>query len=82
MILKILIIILFLGLVISLFTGFGFLMTDKGNNNSRRTWNALTIRVTLTVLLLITIIYAVTTGQLHSQAPWGLSQEPVAAEQQ
>lgn len=78
MVLKIIIVALFLGLVASLFTSFGFLMKDKGAGNRNRTWNALTVRVTLTALLLAAIYYGVSSGQLHSQAPWG-KQSPVSS---
>ncbi|WP_101758696.1 twin transmembrane helix small protein [Oceanicoccus sp. KOV_DT_Chl] len=70
--LKIVIVVLFIGLVISLFTGLGFLLKDReaGDTSSRRTWNALTVRITLAALLIGFIFYGIFTDQLGSNAPW------------
>ncbi|MGK0499773.1 MAG: hypothetical protein ACJAYG_001418 [Oceanicoccus sp.] len=67
--LKVVIVTLFIALVISLFTGFTFLFKDRGTN-SRRTWNALSVRLILTGLLISFLFYGVFTGQLGSNAPW------------
>lgn len=66
--LKVVIVVLFLALVASLFSGFVFLMKDKGA--SLRTWNSLTVRLCLAVLLMGFLIYGIYTGQLGSNAPW------------
>jgi hypothetical protein len=66
--LKIIIVLLFIALCISLFSGFFMLMKDKGS--SMRTWNSLTLRLVLAALLMGTIVYGVYTGQLGSKAPW------------
>lgn len=66
--LKVVIVILFVALVISLFTSLGFLIKDKGS--SRRTWNTLTVRIVLAALLMGVIFYGVVTGKLGSNAPW------------
>jgi hypothetical protein len=66
--LKIIIVILFVALVISLFSGFFMLMKDKGS--TMRTWNSLTLRLVLAAMLMSTIVYGVYTGQLGSRAPW------------
>lgn len=71
--LKIIIILLFIGLVVSLFTGFGFLIKDQGSRLENGTWIALTVRIILTLLLIAAVYYGVTTGQLHSNAPWSQS---------
>ncbi|MCP3909134.1 MAG: DUF2909 domain-containing protein [Oceanicoccus sp.] len=71
--LKVVIVFLFIALVISLFTSLGFLIKDQsaGNNdNSRYTWNALTVRIVLAFLLLSFIFFGVFTGKLGSNAPW------------
>ncbi|MEY3017019.1 MAG: hypothetical protein RL336_154 [Pseudomonadota bacterium] len=68
MALKIAIIILFLLLVVSLFTSFTFLMKDKGG--TRRTWYHLSFRLVVATLLMALLIYGVFTGQLGSNAPW------------
>jgi glucose uptake protein GlcU len=66
--LKVVIVILFLALLVSLFSGFAFLIKDKGN--TRRTWNALSVRLTIAALLIGTLVYGIYSGQLQSNAPW------------
>lgn len=66
--LKIIIVILFVLLCISLFSGFFMLMKDKGT--TMRTWNSLSVRLVLAILLMSTLFYGVYTGQLGSKAPW------------
>ncbi len=66
--LKTAILVLFVLLVISLFTGFGFLIKDKGS--TMRTWHSLSVRLSLMALLLGLLVYGVYTGQLGSKAPW------------
>lgn len=68
--LKLIIVIVFLLLVVSLLTSFGYLMKDQGDHARFRTWHVLGIRVFLTVLLIAIICYGVYSGQLYSQAPW------------
>lgn len=75
MLIKLIIVVLFVGLVISLTTGFAFLMKDQGNE-SKRTVYALGIRVTLAALILITVGYGFATGQLKSKAPWDKTLHP------
>jgi len=60
--LKLLIVILLFAVIISLFSGLFFLVKDQGQ--TKRTVNALTVRVTLSVLLLGLITYALLSGQL------------------
>ena len=66
--LKIAIIILFLMLVVSLFTSFTFLMKDKGG--TKRTWYHLSFRLVIATILMALLFYGVYTGQLGSNAPW------------
>lgn len=60
--LKVLIVVLLFAIIISLFSGLFFLVKDEGKTS--RTVNALTIRVTLSVMLLALLAYAVVSGQL------------------
>jgi hypothetical protein len=70
--LKAIIVILFIGLVISLFTSLTFLIKDRAARNveSYRTWNALSVRLVLAALLIAFLFYGVFTGKLGSNAPW------------
>ncbi len=77
MLLKTIIIILFIAMIISLSSGLGFLLKDVGTP-SKRTLYALGIRVSIALMLLISLFYGFYTGQLKSQAPW----EQVPAYQQ
>lgn len=60
--LKLLIVILLFAVIVSLFSGLFFLVKDQGQ--TKRTVNALTVRVTLSVMLLGLITYALISGQL------------------
>ena len=66
--LKITIIFLFIGILISLGCGFVFFYQDKGK--SKRTLYALGVRVTFAVLLILCVIFGLFTGELSLQAPW------------
>ncbi|HSB96175.1 MAG TPA: DUF2909 domain-containing protein [Spongiibacteraceae bacterium] len=65
---KVIIVLLFIALVVSLFSGYVFLLKDRGS--SYRTWNSLSVRLILAALLMGFLIYGVYTGQLGSNAPW------------
>jgi hypothetical protein len=65
---KVVIVLLFIALVVSLFSGYMFLLKDKGS--SYRTWSSLSVRLILAALLMGFLIYGVYTGQLGSKAPW------------
>ena len=67
--LKIIIVVLFIAILVSLSSALVFLLKDMGSK-SKRTLYALGIRVTLAALLLISIFYGLHTGQLGSSAPW------------
>jgi hypothetical protein len=75
MLLKFLIVVLLLGLLVSLGSGFYFLMMDQGDANKRRLFHSLGVRVTLATTLMLLIIYGVSSGKLRSRAPW--EQSPV-----
>lgn len=65
---KVVIVLLFIALVVSLFSGLVFLMKDKGG--AYRTWSSLSVRLVLAALLMGFLIYGVYTGRLGSNAPW------------
>jgi hypothetical protein len=66
--LKTLIVMLLILLLISLGSGFFFLMKDDGR--SRRVLHSLGVRVTLAALLVALVAFGVLTGRLGSRAPW------------
>lgn len=68
--LKIIILVLFIGIVASLGGGLRFLLKDVGVPESKRTLYALGIRVCLATLMMALIFYGLSTGILTSQAPW------------
>lgn len=68
--LKILIVLLFIGVVLSLTSGLHFLFKDMNVPKSKRTLYALGIRVCLAVVMLALIFYGFYTGILTSHAPW------------
>jgi len=70
--LKTVIVILFVALVISLFSGFGFLLKDReaSGERPRRTARALGLRLVLAALLISFLFFGVFTGRLGSNAPW------------
>ena len=78
MLLKIIIVVLFIAVLISLFSGLNFLVKDLGNSK-RRLLVALGTRITLAALLLGTIGYGLYSGQLGSTAPWDRKLHPEAA---
>lgn len=65
---KFVIITLFMGVVVSLGTGFYFLLTEK--KSSAKLLNSLKVRISLTVLIMVIIVLAWLHGDIHSQAPW------------
>jgi succinate dehydrogenase/fumarate reductase cytochrome b subunit len=69
MFLKSIIVILFIAILVSLFSGLRFLVKDMGNSNNR-VFHSLAMRVTLAAILIGTIAFGFSTGQLGSKAPW------------
>ncbi|MGI2026373.1 DUF2909 domain-containing protein [Endozoicomonas acroporae] len=65
---KFVVIVLFIAVVISLGTGFYFLLTEK--KSSPKLLNSLKVRIGLTVLIMVIIVAAWLHGDIHSQAPW------------
>ena len=70
MFLKVLIVFLLIGVLVSLFTGLGFLFKDSGTAGSRRTLYALGVRIAFAIALLVAIGYGLATDQLALHAPW------------
>lgn len=66
--LKLTILLLLAALAVSLFSGLFFLMKDTGNRG--RLVTALTVRIVLTVAVVILLVYGFWTGQLGWNAPW------------
>ena len=75
MLLKVIIIILFIGVVASLFGGLNFLVKDMGNTNKRVLY-ALGIRIGLAALLIACVVYGTYSGRLNSTAPWDRQLHP------
>lgn len=68
--LKIIILVLFVGIVASLGSGLRFLLKDAGVPESKRTLYALGIRICLATVMMLLVFYGFSTGILTSQAPW------------
>ena len=69
--LKVIIVLLFIALLVSLVSGFSFLIKDQGSRHKTRLWSALNVRIVLTVALIGFVVYGIQSGNLRSQAPWG-----------
>jgi hypothetical protein len=70
--LKIIIVVLFIGVLISLFSGLTFLFKDAEAPESRRLLHALGVRIALAAALLASIGYGIYSGELRLgvNAPW------------
>ena len=75
MLLKTIIVLLFIGVLISLSSALVFLMKDVGNPR-KRTLYALGVRVVLAAALVGTIAWGIYSGQLTSKAPWDRQLHP------
>lgn len=73
--LKFIILVLLLGLLASLWSGFYFLVKDQGGPRLRLL-NSLGVRVALATALVLTIAYGIYTGELGSNAPWDRTLHP------
>lgn len=76
--LKVLIVVLFIGLLVSLSAGLVFLLKDVGSSR-RRTLYALGIRVTLATALVLSLAWGFWSGRLNSTAPWDRQLHPQQA---
>lgn len=70
--LKVIIVVLLIGVLISLFSGLVFLFQDSDRQDSKRTLYAMGIRISLATALMATLFYGLYTGQLRlgTNAPW------------
>lgn len=75
MLLKVIIVVLFILVLVSLSSALVFLMKDVGSNRNR-TLYSLGIRITLAAMLVTAIAYGIATGQLKSTAPWDKQLHP------
>lgn len=66
--LKVIIVTLMMGIIASLFSGAAFLTRNSGSG--RWLLTALTVRISLTVLVLLLIVWGLWSGQLSWGAPW------------
>jgi hypothetical protein len=66
--LKFLIVFFLVGVLVSLASGAIFFFKDQGR--SKRTLYALGVRISFAVLLVITLVYGIITGELGLDAPW------------
>lgn len=65
---KTVVIVLFIALVISLFSGLVFFVKDQGS--SKRTFYSLGTRLVIAALLFAATAYGLYTGELGNQVPW------------
>jgi uncharacterized membrane protein len=79
--LKFAIVLLMLALVVSLASGFYFLMVDQGDRRKRRLFHSLGIRLALAICLAGLIVYGVATGQLGHRNPWDAGPRPAAPQE-
>ena len=78
MIHKILILILFVGILITLSSGFRFLLKDIDAPESRRTLYALGSRIGLAIALMLVIAHGLATGAVGTKPVWDRSNQPLA----
>lgn len=71
--LKIIILLLFAGVLLSLSSGLRFLLKDAGVPESKRTLYALGIRIILATVMMLCVFYGFYSGILSSTAPWDSS---------
>ncbi len=76
--LKILIVVLLIGVIVSLISGLTFLFKDADKPGSRRLLHSLGVRIALAAALLLTIGYGIYSGELRlgTNAPWHDAMHP------
>ena len=72
--LKIAIVLLFIGILISLSSGLMFLMKDV-NDPKKRLLSSLRTRVILASIMMVLIAYGFYSGQLSNKAPWDTNKQ-------
>lgn len=80
--LKLTVIGLMLALLVSLGSGFYFLMVDQGDKTKRRTFHSLGVRLALAATLASLVVYGIATGQLGHRNPWDAGPRPAAQAQE
>ena len=70
MLIKVTIVILFIGNIVALAVALGALMKDQGREGGTRTAKFLLLRVSLALALLAVTAFGFYTGQLGLSAPW------------
>lgn len=73
--LKVLVVVLFIGVLLSLSSGLVFLMKDVETPKKRLLY-ALGVRVSLAAALVFTIGYGIYSGEFTSKAPWDKKLHP------
>ena len=68
--LKITILVLVMALLVSLGSGFYYLMSDQGDKSKRRTLNSLGVRLGIGLTLAAVIVYGIATDRLGNRTPW------------
>ena len=69
--LKTIIVILLILVLVSLASSLVFIFIDRGKPGKKRILYVLGFRVTLGAILLVLIVYGISTGQLGNETPWG-----------
>jgi len=75
MLLKVVIVVLFIAILISLSSALVLLMKDVGNSRKRLLYT-LGVRIALATALITAIVYGIYSGQITSQAPWDQKLHP------
>lgn len=70
MLIKVIIVILFVAVVLSLSSALLFLLKDSSSDPSKRSLYALAIRLSLASILIVVIVVGLYTGEISSTAPW------------
>ncbi len=78
---KIAIMVLLLALLISLGSGFYFLMKDQGDKTKRQTLRSMGIRLVIGIALAIVVVYSIATGQLGNRTPWDAGPRPQTSQE-
>ena len=73
--LKVIILILFIAMVISLFGGFHAFIKDRGSKDSKQN-TLLGIRAAIALSLMAVLVYGIFSGKLGSKAPWDQRKSP------
>ena len=78
---KIAIIVLLLALIVSLGSGFYFLMTDQGDKTKRGTLHSLGVRLAIGIAIAAVVLYSIATGQLGNRNPWDEGPKPQSSQE-